>query len=410
MSAPPIPPGGAKARHGLITSYLILNVVTGTVAGALQLAVPLYALTLNAATAEIGLIRGISGIGMLVLVIPAGFLVDHYGSKRLFLIGGIIGTAATFALSYTHTSGAIALVMGLAGLFASLKMTALNSSFFSNLQSMGIEKAGWFKGSMSIGLTFLGPLAGGYLAHVISYDVLFKLLAAATLIPISLVVFFHKDPARHPTVSLSDAVRRQLTDFGELIRRRELYLPLLTESLTTSFFATFSAFIVVLTVQSLHLSATAASVLLSVEGGLFIVTVFVAGPLILRCTVLQLYLMSATIVIAGIIALVLAGSFAALVAATVVLGIGLGLANLIVSSGIGQMRGDKGKVVGLFAAAVGVGISVGPMLGGVIGTWLGTRSIFLAFIPLFLALPLVTYLQQQRNRVFTQALPQAVSE
>ncbi|HEX9046788.1 MAG TPA: MFS transporter [Verrucomicrobiae bacterium] len=410
MSAPHSQTGESTARHGLITSYLILNVTSGTVAGALQLAVPLYALALQAATAQIGLIRGISGIGMLLLVIPAGFLVDHYGSKRLFLIGGLIGTVMTFALSFAHTPTAIAIIMGLAGLFASLKMTALNSSFFSNLQSMGLEKAGWFKGSMSIGLTFLGPLAGGYLAHVISYGALFKLLAAATLIPISLVFFFHNDPARKETTSLREAVRRQLKDFSELIRRRELYLPLFTESLSTSFFATFSAFIVVLAVQSLHLSATAASVLLSVEGGLFIVTVFVAGQLILRCTVPQLYRLSTAIVVAGIVVLVLAGSFAALVAATVVLGIGLGLANLIVSSRIGQMRGDKGKLVGLFSAAVGVGISVGPMLGGVIGAWLGTRAIFLAFIPLFLALPLVASLQEKRNRMAVEALPQAVPE
>lgn len=283
MSAPTVQPGGIPARRGLMASYLVLNITSGTVAGAMQLAVPLYALSLKADTAQIGLIRGISGIGLLLLVIPAGFLVDHYGSKRLFLVGGLFGTVATFSLVTAHTPLAIAAVMGLAGLFSSLKMTALNSSFYSNLQSMGIEKAGWFKGSMSIGLTFLGPLAGGWLAHAISYDELFKLLAACTLIPISLVFFFHNEPARQGSGGLRAAVRKQLTDFAGLIRRRELYLPLLTESLSTSFFATFSAFIVVLAVQSLHLPATAASLLLSIEGGLFIITVFAAGKLILRC-------------------------------------------------------------------------------------------------------------------------------
>ena len=410
MSAPTVQPGGIPARRGLMASYLVLNITSGTVAGAMQLAVPLYALSLKADTAQIGLIRGISGIGLLLLVIPAGFLVDHYGSKRLFLVGGLFGTVATFSLVTAHTPLAIAAVMGLAGLFSSLKMTALNSSFYSNLQSMGIEKAGWFKGSMSIGLTFLGPLAGGWLAHAISYDELFKLLAACTLIPISLVFFFHNEPARQGSGGLRAAVRKQLTDFAGLIRRRELYLPLLTESLSTSFFATFSAFIVVLAVQSLHLPATAASLLLSIEGGLFIITVFAAGKLILRCSLLQLYVLAVAVVIVGLIGLAVAGSFAALVVTTVVLGIGLGLINLVVSSRIGQMPGDKGKVVGLFSAAVGVGISVGPMAGGLIGTWVGTRGIFLSFVPLFLALPLLVYRQEKRSRVPAGPLPAAVTE
>ena len=41
----------------------------------MQLVVPLYAMSLQASTAQIGLIRGISGLGMLLLVIPLFFLL-----------------------------------------------------------------------------------------------------------------------------------------------------------------------------------------------------------------------------------------------------------------------------------------------------------------------------------------------
>ena len=152
-----------KDGLGLITSFLILNVVSGTVGGAMQLVVPLYAMSLQATTAQIGVIRGISGLGMLLLVIPAGFLVDHFGSKKLFITGSLAGTLTTLALVTAKVPLAMTALLGFSGLFSSLKMTALNASFFRNLRDMGVEKAGWFKGSMSIGLTFLGPAFGAFL-------------------------------------------------------------------------------------------------------------------------------------------------------------------------------------------------------------------------------------------------------
>jgi MFS family permease len=396
-------PSASRQRQGLIASYLILNITSGTVGGAMQFIVPLYAISLHAANAQIGLIRGVSGIGVLLLVIPAGFLVDHYGSKRLFLIGGVFGTLGTFCLTFAHTPGAMAAIMGIAGLFGSLKMTALNSSFYNNLQSMGLEKSGWFKGSMSIGLTFVGPLAGGYLIHAISFDSMFKILALLTLVPIGLVFAFHSDPVRQGSPKeLKAVITEQLGEFRALVGRKDLYLPLFTETLTTAFFATFSAFIVVIAVQLMHLPSTSASQLMAIEGGVFIATVFVAGPLIKLLTQLQLYVLSITVVIAGLLGLVSAGSFQTLAFVSGVLGAGLGLINLVVASRIGLMKGEKGKIVGLFSAAVGVGASVGPMLGGLIGAWLGARSIFLAFVPLFFVLAWAAYKQDVSDRSETE--------
>ncbi len=395
MSTQPAAP--KVARQGLIASYLILNIVSGTVAGAMQIAVPLFALSLHAATGQIGLIRGVSGIGILLLVIPAGCLVDHYGPKRLFLIGGIWGTIGTFVLSYAHTPAAMALTMGISGLLGSLKMTAINASFYNNLQAMGIEKSGWFKGSMSVGLTFIGPLVGGYLVHIVPYGLLFKGFALATLLPIALVYVFHDDPVRHSSATeFKSALGQQLAEFRKLVGRRELYLPLFTEMVSTSFFATFSVFIVVIAVQSLGLPPTTASHLMIVEGGVFIATVFIAGQLIKLVRGLTLYFLSIAVVIAGLAGLALAGSFNSLIAVAALLGLGLGFINLTVSSRIGLMKGEKGKIVGLFSAAVGIGSSLGPMLGGFIGDWFGTRSIFLAFIPLFLALAVAAYRQEKK--------------
>jgi MFS family permease len=377
---------------GLITSFLILNVVSGTVGGAMQLVVPLYAMSLQATTAQIGVIRGISGLGMLLLVIPAGFLVDHFGSRKLFLTGSFSGFLSTLALVMAKVPIAMIALMGLSGLFSSLKMTALNASFFRNLKNMGLEKAGWFKGSMSIGLTFLGPAFGAFLVSVAGFRSIFILLAGLTLVPTALVFFFHSETSHPgPMTELGGVISRQLREFRRLIGQRTLYLPLLTESLSTSCFATFSTFIVVITIQILHLKPSAASLLMTAEGGVFILTVFVAGPLITRMSQFQLYLLSVTVTSVGLAMVSFSTTFALLAFSSVVLGLGLGLINLVTSSRIGSMEGEKGKVVALFAASVGAGISLGPMIGGMVGQYLGTQNIFLTFIPLFLLLVVLAY-------------------
>lgn len=377
---------------GLITSFLILNIVSGTVGGAMQIIVPLYAMSLNASTAQIGIIRGISGLGMLLLVIPAGFLVDHYGSKKLFLLGSFSGFVSTLGLTLAKVPLAMIALMGFSGLFGSLKMTALNASFFRNLKNMGLEKAGWFKGSMSIGLTFLGPAFGAFLVSAAGFQSIFYLLSALTLIPATLVFFFHSEPARPgPVNELGGIINRQLKEFRLLFGERGLYLPLLTEILSTACFATFSTFIVVISIQVLHLKPSAASVLMTAEGGVFILTVFAAGPLINRLSQFQLYLLSVTVTSAGLAMVSFSTTFTLMVISSVVLGLGLGLINLVTSSRIGSMEGEKGKVVALFAASVGAGISLGPMLGGIAGQYLGTQNIFLTFIPLFMLLAALAY-------------------
>jgi MFS family permease len=139
------------------------------------------------------------------------------------------------------------------------------------------------------------------------------------------------------------------------------------------------------------MKASAASVLMTAEGGVFILTVFAAGPLINKLSQFQLYLLSVTVTSLGLAMVSISSTFTLLAVSAVVLGLGLGLINLVTSSRIGRMEGEKGKIVALFAASVGAGISLGPMIGGVVGQFLGTQNIFLTFIPLFMLLVVLAY-------------------
>jgi MFS family permease len=156
---------------------------------------------------------------------------------------------------------------------------------------------------------------------------------------------------------------------------------------------------VVLAVRQLQLQVMQASTLITIEGSLFIVTVFVASPLIKLLSMLQLYTLSIVVIISGVGILAASRDYTWLVTSTVVMGLGLGLLNLVVSSWIGRLRGEKGKIVGLFSAAVATGASLGPMTGGFIGSAFGVRAIFVAFLPVFALLLAFAYWFQKQGEL-----------
>jgi len=52
----------------------------------MQLVIPLYAIGLNATDAQVGLTRGILQFGGLLASLPGGFLVDRFGSKKIYIL------------------------------------------------------------------------------------------------------------------------------------------------------------------------------------------------------------------------------------------------------------------------------------------------------------------------------------
>lgn len=391
---------GFIARNKLILSFVTLNVTSGTAAGLLHMILPLYALTLNATTVQIGLLRGVSGIGMTLLVIPAGFLVDHFGSKKLFVLGSLVGAFIAISLVLAKTPTTMILLMGLMGFFGPMKFTAISAAFFRSLSEMGQEKAGWFKGSMSIGLTFFGPVIGGLLSGSTDFTMIFGIVFVIMLIPTALVFIFHNEtPRPGPVSGLWEVTKVQLQDFKLLVRQRSIYLILCAETLAAASISTFNTFILLFIVRTLNLKPAIVSVFLVLEGASFILTIFLAGPLVCRMTMLNASLLGYGISALGLTCLALANNLFWMALATVVLGLGLGLINVFTSYRIGEMKEEKGKVVGLFAAATGIGISFGPLTAGLVGEYLGNRLIFFTYVPFFLLLSLAVLWNETREDV-----------
>lgn len=127
----------------LILKFMLINISTGIAMGMVNLILPIYALSLNASTTQIGLIKGIAGIGDLLVVLPAGFLVDYLGSRKMLVLG--------------ISSGLITLIT----------FTQVGNIEGEKGQIAGIFSFGFAMGSI------LGPTLGGMIGDIFGIQVIF---------------------------------------------------------------------------------------------------------------------------------------------------------------------------------------------------------------------------------------------
>jgi len=114
----------------LIFRFMLINISSGIAVGMMNFIIPVYALSLNATSSEIGMIKGFSGIGDVLFVLPAGFIVDYLGSRKTYSVSCICSAGIIMLLSLAATSKLILFTMLFYGVSKTFRMTALSADFF----------------------------------------------------------------------------------------------------------------------------------------------------------------------------------------------------------------------------------------------------------------------------------------
>lgn len=110
------------SRYSLLC-FMLANILTGLSFGITTIVLPIYAAELNATTIEQGMIKGISGFGILLMVLPAGFLVDYYGFKKLYFVGVVISALTYIVIAFSSSVDGIIFAMALQGFGTTFRMT-----------------------------------------------------------------------------------------------------------------------------------------------------------------------------------------------------------------------------------------------------------------------------------------------
>jgi len=383
--------------HYLLIGFVIINILTGMCCGIISMILPLYAIDIGANTGEVGIIKGISGIGALVMVLPSGILVDSFGAKKLYVFGSIFSTITTFMLAFSVSPKIIIIAMALQGFSNSLRFTSLNAAFFSKLNQIGIKKSGWYRGAMSIGLTFLGPLVGGYFISIFNYSSIFNVTAILTLLPmIPILILIIREGKLRKNIKVKFDVFGQLHEFRELLKDKILRQTVIIEGVSTACFSSFATFIVVYVINFMGIKVKYASWFLISEGIAYTLVVFLAGGLLNKYSRSNLYLISLSIMVMG---LLIIGTYKItwiIMIGVTTLGAGTGLLNIITYSSLSNVEGKKGKISSALSACTGLGTTFGPMLGGFIGQIFSYSSIFLGYIPILIMVLMYVYINKNK--------------
>jgi len=372
-------------KNRLLAGFLTVSITAGSSAGIMQLVLPLYALNLGIGDAGIGLIRGLGPIGGLLTTLPGGFLIDRFGPRKVYIACGLLDVLFIVLLPTATSRELLITYLFIGGGVATMRWTALNSSFLERLDYFGLVRAGWMRAAMAIGLNFFGPLIGGQLVYYTTYPVSFGVIAALIFLPLCFIPGFRTGEPHRLLAHQSSNDVPIMTQFRQLAGNRLLLRTGILQGVAMACNHAFLVFIIILLVKNLHYSPQIASVVISAQGIGAVLIMFWGGDLADRFRMQRVHVACFLMQIFGLVAAGFFKNIWIVVTGSVVLAMGAALLMATSYSQLAKLEGKKGKISGFFFLITGTGVALGPVYSGYLASQFGIRAAFTGFLPLVAA-------------------------
>lgn len=375
------------AQYQFILGFVALACCAGLGVGVARVVTSLYAVELHASELQLGLIAAAQSLGVLLMGLPIGILVQRYGPKRMFALGGLLA-AVVYALIplYQHTVYLIVCTL-LISLCMPMRFVSLNTVFMGHLETLGAAKAGWFRGTHMMGFFLLGPLLAVSLIQAAGFSGAFWLVAGIFVLPAFLAPLAfagYQPPAlagKAPQLHWQE-ITQQLRLFKQ---DKELRYASAIELSSNAVMAYYGFFIIVIAIKNYGFSEAAAASLVTAQGSVFVLALFTMGAFLARWGMKRFYQAGFALVALSSLCLAMPSVAALLWVGSLGLGIGLGMLHIVNFT----MFAKVGERLGI-ARVSGMTAMVGPtggLLGSIIGGWLGHRwglqSLFLPMAIVF---------------------------
>lgn len=377
-----------------VASYLF----SGTAFGIFSLLLPAYALSLNATTEKIGMIQGALSLGLVATILPAGFLTDRFGSRRLYILSGFLMAAIILTMPLAKELAPLILAVAVAGCIGSFNMTSTNAAFFNNLRRMGESKTGWYRGALTIGLSLIGPIAGGWIIEGFGFTRTFIVVAALWMVPALSAVILTSSAPVAGSGRVDVPVVHQVKN---LLVNHPLLGALALEGIGVATVGVYATFIVVLSLERLGLTVQYVGWLLGLEGIGYAAVLFFGGKLLTMLSRKKLVLVSFTGTALSFAIFATASGFSNIALGSAILGLALGLLGLMNMSTLANTRVGKGSVAGFHGFSIGVFAGLGPLVAGFIGKTKGLEAIFWSVAVLYVGLAVLRLTVLSRAKVLT---------
>ncbi|MBM3114580.1 MFS transporter [Jeongeupia naejangsanensis] len=365
--------------RGFLLHFVLLAMLSGATIGTAKLVTTFYALHLGADAAQVGLISAMESLGMVLVTVPAGFLIARFGARRVYFIASLGPLLLNLLIPFTSVWYAIALTQLLIGLCIPFRIVSMNSAFLEHLKYAGSNRAGWYRAALVVGIGLCGPLAADLLGARLGHVGIFAVVAASFAV---MAVYGHTFlPEARPSV---EAPAGMIAGLRDMLRSPEIGNSCLIEVLAGATNALYGTFIVVVALQSLHMSKAEALQLVMVQGATSVLWLLGLGRVVGTLGARRVYPASIVSASAGLALLGLGGGFVPLAVGAVLMSLGAAMIHLLNMGQLSRHRMDKSRISGLFNLASMAGAFAGAMAGSVLNRWLPMQQVFLAWIPLVL--------------------------
>lgn len=368
--------------------FMLLAAFSGATIGMAKIVTTLYAIEIGARPWQLGVISAMEALGMVLLTLPAGFVIARYGARRVYFLASLGPLLLNLAIPLFGGWLWLAAARLLIGLCIPFRIVAMNSAFLRQLPRIGNDKAGWYRGALTLGMGLLGPALGnalggrlGFATAFVIIGLCFGLMAAYSL------GFWEQEGASAAPVNTAPGGAGTATLLAQvrgMLAHAEIAECCVIELLSGATGALFGTFIILLALEVAGLTQDQAVSLVMIQGLAAVLGLFGLGYLVERSGRRAAYLASLVTALLGLGLLGRAHGYAWLAAGGVLLSTAAALAHLVNMAQLGEHPEDKSKLSGLFNLAGMLGSFSGALLGGVISQWVGLENLFLAWIPVLL--------------------------
>jgi predicted MFS family arabinose efflux permease len=379
---------GADTRR-FLTGFIGLTLLSGMTIGMNKVLATLLGIHLEVSNLQLALISSSETLAMALGTLPAGWILARGNPKYLYAAVSLALSAVFCILPWLPGWKWVALLMFLVGLCISLRVVAMSTVFLVRLPELGQGKAGWYKGALTLGMQFLGPLTGNYLIAQLGLKAGF--LVSAAMFALLAVLGWQVLPEQAAPRRSRAAAR-----WASLLR-----LPAVRATYGFEMLASFTAssvgvFSILLAIRVLHWPRQHAVWLMAVQGLSLVTVLMVLGRAVLESPHRQRFYGAAHLAI--MTALLLLGLWpasGAYLAASLLLGLGLGVNSLVNTDRIAHAPVDKAQVSAHLTLLGMLGGASGALVAGRLADLIGLRHVFLLWLLPWLAAAFSYHLRQQ---------------
>ncbi len=347
---------------------------------------PIYSKDLGSSLQFIGIIVGSYALGQILFRIPIGYLSDRLKSRKLFsVLSGIVSFLGSAYLFISNNPNEVLIGRTITGVAAAgwVAISVYYSSFFPRNERFKSSTIILSSNMLSV---FLGTFLSGYISDLISINTCFLLSMVSAILSSILFLISKEKPfdtkSQFSTIQFINLLRNKLLICLCLIG---IFIQFITFSINFSYFPIY--------LNKLSFSDSIVGNLVAFYTLASFIGTISSPRLIKRFGLWRIFIYSAILI--GLTTLItpLFKNLFLLIFLRLIGGIGGGIIFSSCMSSIvrGFQENYQASAMGIFQAVYAIGMFLGPILSGVIGSYINLESVFIFSSSVTLPIILISF-------------------